>query len=387
VNTTFNIAALIGERAKRLPEYAPEPVEEAAQRLGLPVGQLIKLDANENPYGPTKRALAALRGHKDYHRYPDALSRRLRRAIGAYLGVDPARVLVGNGSDEVIDLILRLFRPGPEGGGISQVINCPPTFGEYEFYALCNDQELVVIPRDKEFYVDVGAIEALCTADPRPRILFVTSPNNPDGQLLPEADLLRLLALPLIVVLDEAYVEFSVDGSHVALMAQHDNLIVLRTFSKWAGLAGLRVGYGIFPEALMGALYRLKSPYNVNCAAQAAALATLEEPAEARATIAKIVADRERLVEKLCEFAFLKVYAGQANFVLCRVQCNPAEASCPTMETIRKAMERRGIMLRYYYGDPSLENCLRISVGTAMQNESVLVTLRALERQGGNDGQ
>jgi len=392
MNSALDVKELIGERVRGLQEYAPEPPEEAALRLGLPLGQLIKLDANENPYGPTKRALAALNGYSNYHRYPDALSRRLRQAIGRYVGVDPACILVGNGSDELIDSILRLFRPGLRGGGIAQVINCPPTFGEYQFYALSNDMEVVDVPRDEGFRVDVAALEALCRAEPRPRVLFLASPNSPDGGTLPDADLERLLDLPLVVVLDEAYIEFSAASSKASLVAdprpdrwpapdpdRGGNLIVLRTFSKWAGLAGLRVGYGIFPQALMGALWRLKSPYNVNCAAQVGALATLESLGEAKETIAKIIAERERLVKKLREIPFLRVYDSQANFLLCRAQGM-------AMETVRQAMERRGIILRYF-SDPALQDCVRITVGTPMQDESVLIALRGLDRQGGIHGQ
>jgi histidinol-phosphate aminotransferase len=132
--------------------------------------------------------------------------------------------------------------------------------------------------------VDVAAIEALCAADPRPRLLFLTSPNNPDGALPADEVLERLLALPLLVILDEAYVEFA-GGSRVGWVAERGNLIVLRTFSKWAGLAGLRVGYGVFPAALMPSLWRLKSPYNVNTVAQAAALATLSDVARRGPTL------------------------------------------------------------------------------------------------------
>jgi len=376
MSSSFDVRALIGERVRSLQEYAPEPPEEAAARLGLPLGQIIKLDANENPYGPTKHTLAALSGYSNYHRYPDALSRRLRQAIGHYVGVDAANILVGNGSDELIDSVLRLFRPGPRGGGIAQVLNCPPTFGEYQFYALSNDMEVLDIPRDEGFRVDVAAIEALCRADPRPKVLFLASPNSPDGSLLPDADLLRLLELPLVVVLDEAYIEFSTANSKAGLVAERENLIVLRTFSKWAGLAGLRVGYGIFPQALMEGLWRLKSPYNVNCAAQVGALATLENLNEAKENIAKIVAERERLIKKLREISFLTVYESQSNFVLCRTRGVPIEA-------IRQVMERRGILLRYF-GDPALRDYMRITVGTPMQDEAVLIALRSLDRRGGH---
>jgi histidinol-phosphate aminotransferase len=393
MNTPIDWSSLIGARVQGLQEYAPEPLEEIALRLNLPVGQLIKLDANENPYGPTAHALAALGGWHAHHRYPDPVSRRLRQAIGAYLGVDAAQILVGNGSDELIDLLLRLFRPDfarqnatvadsrvkpgapmAQVGGIGQVIICPPTFGMYEFYGATNDLEVLCVPRDAAFGVDLDRIEALCAADPRPKIAFFASPNNPDGALLPDAALERLLALPLLVVLDEAYIEFS-GASRVGLVAEHDNLIVLRTFSKWAGLAGLRVGYGVYPAALMSGLWRLKSPYNVNGVAQAAALATLEDLPQAQANVDKIVAERARLVNKLTELPYLTVYPTQANYVLCRVHGRPIAA-------LRAAMERHGIILRYF-GGPLLGDCVRISVGTPMQDEALLLVLRSLEQSGG----
>ncbi len=394
MSTAINWSARVGTRVQSLQEYAPEPLEEIAERLNLPVGQLIKLDANENPYGPTPHALEALSAFHAQNRYPDPISRRLRRAIGGYLGMDAAHILVGNGSDELIDLILRLFRPDSTrqraaaadnaqqdaaATGIGQLLVCPPTFGMYEFYGATNDLQVLSIPRAAAFAVDIDAIEALCADDPRPRIAFFASPNNPDGALLPDATLERLLALPLLVVLDEAYVEFSTSNeeavcpSRARQVPAHENLIVLRTFSKWAGLAGLRVGYGVFPKALVPALQRLKSPYNVNAIAQTAALATLEDLPQALVVVDKIIAERERLLARLAEIPYLNVYASQANYLLCRVHGLPMTRLCA-------AMERLGIILRYYEG-PELGDCVRISVGTPMQDEALLRVLRGLQQE------
>lgn len=375
--TTLKAREWIGNRVEGLKEYAPEPLEQVAERLGVPVGQLIKLDANENPYGPTSHTQNVLRSYTYYHRYPDPLSRTLRRAIADYIDVPTETIMVGNGSDELIDLILRLFRPDGEGGGIGQVIDCPPTFGMYQFYGTTNDMEVLQLPRDEDFRVDVEGIVDLCREDPRPRILFVTSPNNPDGRVLSADDLERLLDLPLLVVLDEAYVEFS-GASKVGWVQDRENLIVLRTFSKWAGLAGLRVGYGVFPGALMHDLWRLKSPYNVNGVAQAAALATLEEIDQACDTVAEIVAERRNLLERLKQISFLHVYESEANFILCRIEGVAVEA-------IREAMEARGIILRYYE-KPRLRDHIRITVGTPMQDRAVMLVLRELEQEGGDHG-
>jgi len=368
----FPVADLIGGRVRGLAEYAPEPLSAVAQRLGMPEDRLIKLDANENPYGPTPQAMEALRRFDGYHRYPDAISRDLRAALGEHLGVDPEHILVGNGSDELIDLILTVFRPGPDGGGIGELINCPPTFGMYQFYAVTNDLVVFDVPRLADFAVDVEAIEDLVCEDERPRILFLASPNNPDGQSLLEEALRRLLTLPLLVVLDEAYVDFGGE-SRAALVSECDNLIVLRTFSKWAGLAGLRVGYGVFPAALMPALWRLKSPYNVNVAAQVAALATLRSLARAEAAVERIVAERERVRRELGALPRLHALPSEANYLL-------VDVGALGVNRVREAMEARGIILRYF-GAPDLARYVRITVGTPEQNDAVLEVLRSLDRE------
>jgi histidinol-phosphate aminotransferase len=373
-----NVADLIASRVASLQEYAPEPLEETARRLGRPVAGLIKADANENPYGPTPAALEALAAYDQYHRYPDPISRQLASAIAEYVGVPSEHILVGNGSDELIDLILRLFRPDGPGKGIGELIDCPPTFGMYGFYGATNDMQVVAIPRRADYGVDIDAIVGHCKGDCRPRILFVASPNNPDGQLLPDEVLDRLLALPLLVVLDEAYVEFA-GGSRASWVPQYQNLIVLRTFSKWAGLAGLRVGYGVFPSALMPSLWRLKSPYNVNGPAQAAALATLRDLEPARMVIEAIKRDRDWMYQQLQGVPGLLAFPSTANYISCRLQVG-------TLAELRAHMEREGILLRYY-GGPGLEQCLRISVGTPEQNRAIVTALEAYARNEMRSGQ
>ncbi len=239
----------------------------------------------------------------------------------------------------------------------------------YHFYGVTNDLPVTDVPRRADFALDVDALEALCAADPRPRLLFLASPNNPDGRLLPDEDLERVLALPVVLVLDEAYVDFS-NASRVRRVAEQENLIVLRTFSKWAGLAGLRVGYGVFPEALMPALWRLKSPYNVNVAAQVAALATLADAHVARERAERLVAERERLHAAIAALPAFRVYPSDANFLL-------VDARGVGVERLREAMEARGIILRYH-GGPALEGHVRITIGTPAQNDAVLGVLRSL---------
>ena len=168
---------------------------------------------------------------------------------------------------------------------------------------------------------------AVCSLPVCPKLLFLTSPNNPDGSLLAPDDLRRLLDLPLIVVLDEAYIEFAgLERSVVGWVTERENLIVLRTFSKWAGIAGLRLGYGIFPGWLMPALWKAKQPYNVNVAATVAGLASLAYRAEIQTTVDALIVERERLIRELAAFPFLRPYPSRANFVLCRVVDRDAKA-------------------------------------------------------------
>ena len=372
--TTFNIEDYLRPDIYEMEEYTPiEPLEVLSARLGLPPERIIKLDGNENPYGPSPQALAALADYGRYHIYPDPEHALLREAIQDYIGVDKAHIMFGNGSDELIDLIMRLvLGPG------DAIINCPPTFGMYSFDAVICGAEVVRVPRRADFSLDVEEIRQRALDRPtiRPRLrldhltkklLFVSSPNNPDGSLTSREDVLQLLELPLVVVIDEAYAEFS--GTSVAdLVPEHPNLIVLRTFSKWAGLAGLRIGYGIFPLDIIRHLWKIKQPYNVNVAAQAAALASLEHLDYLRANVQRIVTERERLYAELVQFDFLHPYPSHSNFILCRVLGRDARQ-------LKLSLEREGILIRYF-NKPGLRDCIRISAGKPDQTEVLIQALR-----------
>ncbi len=344
--------------------YAPiVPFEVLAERLGLPADRIVKLDANENPYGPSPRVAEALARFPYYHIYPDPDHTLLRAALEGYVGVGREYILCGCGSDELIDLIMRLFvRPG------ETIVNCPPTFGMYPFLAAVNAARTVNVLRRDDFSVDVAGVIA-AVEEHRPKLMFVASPNNPDGGALSRSDLLRLLALPLVVVADQAYAEFG--GEDFApLVPQHPNLIVLRTFSKWAGLAGLRVGYGVFPPGIICHLWKIKQPYNVNVAAQAAVLASLDEVGYLRDVVGRMVAERERLFAALQAVPYLRPYPSQSNFILCRVVGRDAGQ-------LKRALEGEGILVRYFR-QPGLDDCIRISVGRPEQTEALLAALGRL---------
>jgi histidinol-phosphate aminotransferase len=366
-----SINHLIRPHIADLEPYTPiVPLDVLAQRLGLPVERIIKLDANENPYGPSPRALAALArqqsgGLSAYAIYPDPEHEQLRAALSRYTGQPAERIVCGSGADEIIDLLLRLvLEPG------DAVIDCPPTFGMYRFDTAVCAGRLIEVPRRADFALDIAAIER-AASEHRAKVLFLASPNNPDGSATPPTELERLLALPLLVVVDEAYIEFA-GGGVSTWVGRYENLVVLRTFSKWAGLAGLRIGYGLLPEALAAHLWKIKQPYNVNVAAQIAALASLDDLAYLREHVARIVAERERMQAALQDIPFLHVSPSQTNFLLCRVRTNEQGDALP----LKQALEREGILVRHYR-KPGLRDCIRISIGTPQQNEQVLAALHA----------
>ena len=367
----MNIETFIRPDVVNMKEYTPIlPLEVLSRRLGRPPTEIVKLDANENPYGPAPLVRNRLAEFPFYHIYPDPEQTELREALSAYVSVPAEHLLVGHGADELIDLIARLFLlPG------NTVVDCPPTFGMYAFDASLVGAEVIRVWRRDDFSVDVDGIVRQVTTHSDgyrpPKLLFLTSPNNPDGSLLSPNDLRRLLRLPLVVVVDEAYTEFSGVESFAQWVPTHPNLIVLRTFSKWAGIAGLRLGYGIFPLPIIRHLWKIKQPYNANVAAAVAGLASLEALEERRQTIAAIVAERERLQQELARFDFLYPYPSRANFVLCRVVGRDARE-------LKLALEREGVLVRYF-AKPRLKDCLRISVGRPEDTDALLEALERLK--------
>lgn len=355
---------------REMEAYTPIlPFEVLSEQLHIPADQIIKLDANENPYGALPQVRAALASLAYAHIYPDPESRALRRAIGAHYGLPVDNILAGAGADELIDLILRvLVDPG------EPILNCPPTFGMYAFDAQLQDAGVISVARKAGFALDEEAIRAAVECY-RPKVMFLANPNNPDGSLAPPALLERLLGLDVILVVDEAYIDFAPAGASLltgiaAGKRIPDNLVVLRTFSKWAGLAGLRVGFGVFPDWLLPHLWKAKQPYNVSVAAAAAAITSLAHAGELEANAQKIKAERGYLAQALAEIPWLAPYPSQANFILCRVLGREASE-------VKAGLAQKGILTRYF-NKPGLEDHLRISVGLAEDTRRVVAALRAL---------
>ncbi len=351
---------LIRDAVARLAPYTPmPPIERLAEGVGLPVERIIKLDQNENPYGCSLRVQEALAAHDRFHLYPDPEGRAVRRRLAAYTEMPAERILLGSGADELIDLLYLLtIDPGDE------VIVAPPTFGVYKARAELFGATVVEAPRRPDFGLDLEAIERAVT--PRTKLITLVSPNNPTGNVASTEQLVRLLRLGPLVVLDEAYFEFA-QRSALPLAREFDNLIVLRTFSKWAGLAGLRIGYGIFPADLMPYLWRIKPPFNVNAAALAAVEATFDDLDYVRSTVVRIKVERGRLFRQLRKLNLVQPLPSQGNFLLCRVLRGDAEG-------LRARLAELGIMVRGYGAGP-LEGYLRISVGRPEDTDALVKAL------------
>ena len=347
----FDPTQYIRGHVRRIEPYQPIlPFEVLSQQAGLAPEEIVKLDANENPYGPLPAVAEALARLPFTHIYPDPESRELRAALAAHTGVPAGNLLAGAGADELIDLIMRLFlEPG------EALINCPPTFGMYAFDGQVNGARVVSVPRREDFSLDLDAIQA-AVARHKPRLMFLASPNNPDGSLATLEEIEQLLSMPLLLVLDEAYIEFAGEAfSLIRQVPRRLNLIVLRTFSKWAGLAGLRVGYGAFPESLMPELWKIKQPYNVSRAASTAALASLERREDLLTVRDAMVRERDRLRAGLEAVPYLSTYPSQANFILCRVHDRPAAR-------LKAELAAAGIFVRYF-NTAGLQDHIRVSVG------------------------
>lgn len=353
----------IREHILEMPPYEPIlPFEVLSEQLGIPAGRLIKLDANENPYGALPEVSEALRRIPYPHVYPDPESRILRQAISCRHRIPAGNIIASAGSDELIDLIMRLFiEPG------DAVLTCPPTFGMYAFDAGLHRARFIEVPRQDDFSLDLDAVERIVRSE-KPRLIFLASPNNPDGSLLSKDTVERLLDLPSLLVLDEAYIEFSSPGaSLVSEVLKRSNLIVLRTFSKWAGLAGLRVGFGVFPDWIVPHLWKIKQPYNVTVAASRSALVSLEHANKLEENGQRIKAERERFFSMLKAIPWLRPYPSQANFILCRVRGMDARE-------LKMKLAIRGILVRYF-DKPGIQDCIRISIGKPEQSDVVVKAL------------
>ncbi|MEM1214719.1 MAG: histidinol-phosphate transaminase [Bacteroidota bacterium] len=310
----------------------------------------VYLDANENPFDNGK------------NRYPDPLARAVKERLSDLKGVPVANIMLGNGSDEVIDLLFRIFcEPGRD-----QVITLPPTYGMYRVSADINQVEVVEVPLLPGFQPNVDAI--LAQASHRTKILWLCTPNNPSGNDFAATDVRRLLdEFPGLVVIDEAYIDFATRDSYAKLLAQYPNLVVLQTFSKAWGLAGIRLGMAFAAERIIGLLNAVKPPYNVNQLTQRAALEALDHHQQQQRQVSEIRQERLRMSKALQDLPFVQeVYPSAANFLLVQVE-QPRYWYNYLME--------QGIIVRDRSTQYLCAGCLRFTVGTVAENDRLLAAL------------
>lgn len=337
----------------------------SAYHVGEAAG-MVKLDAMENPYTlpqELRRELAELVAGAAINRYPDPHAPKLKVRLRQTMAIPEAcDIILGNGSDEIIHIIIQaLARPG------AVVLAPEPTFVMYRVYALVNRMRYVGVPLDPDFTLDCARFLA-AIEEHQPALTFVAYPNNPSGNLFPEADVLRILqAAPGLVVLDEAYHAFA-QKSFMQRLAQHPNLIVMRTLSK-SGMAGLRLGYAAGSPAWMREFDKVRPPYNVNVLTQLVAECLLAHGDVLAQQAAAIRAERDRLQAEFARMGGVTAFRSDANFLLARV---------PDARKVFAGMKERGVLVKLLHGShPLLAQCVRITVGTAEENTQCLAALRA----------
>jgi histidinol-phosphate aminotransferase len=347
----FELNNLLRENIKKLVPYSSARDEFQGEAS-------IYLDANENAFGsPLDR---------NYNRYPDPLQYAVKKRLSEIKGVPPRNIFLGNGSDEAIDILFRSFcQPG-----IDNVIIVPPTYGMYEVSANINDIALQKVPLTDDYQLNLDGIAE--TINQHTKLIFICSPNNPTGNSIHREDIETILAnFNGLVVVDEAYINFSRQKSFIQELTEYPNLVVLQTLSKAWGLAGLRVGMAFASEEIIEVFNKVKPPYNINEASQKLALEALNNVEQVNNWIKTTLAERDRLVLELKDMEFvLDIYPSDANFILVKTT---------DANNIYNFLVDQGIIVRNRSSVILCEGCLRITVGTPLENTSLLTHLKSFQ--------
>jgi histidinol-phosphate aminotransferase len=338
----------------------------------MPGGKLL-LAAHESPFNVPAKLQAEIQksiSEFDFNRYPDPLSKKLRRQIAFRNGLEPECVLVGNGGDELLlDLLLAWGgNDSAQDGRKRSIMQFSPTFSMYKVYAELLETRILDLPRDpNDFSIDVD-LAISCLQNNQVDLCILDNPGNPTGSFMDEADICRIVeASDSLIVVDEAYFEFS-GQSMLPYLKNCPNLVILRTFSKAYSLAGLRLGYVLANPEVVDMLARVRMPYSVNAFTQGVGELVMDNVAKFDQSIAEITAQRTWLFEQLQTFAGLKVWPSQANFLLFRVD---------NAELVwQKLRDDHDIYIRYFANSPGLENCLRVTVGSRHDNIRFITALR-----------
>ena len=340
----MDIRELLRENIRTLAPYSTAR-DEYQGELG------IYLDANENPYA------------NNYNRYPDPHQKNLKRRLAEIKGVPVEKIFIGNGSDEPIDLVFRLFCEPRRHNAVS----IAPTYGMYKVAAAINDVQMREVQLEPGFTLD--AEKLLAAADENTRLLFLCSPNNPSGNCFPKKEIEKVIRrFNGIVILDEAYIDFAGQPGFLSELDEYPNLVILQTLSKAWGMAGLRLGLAFAQPLIVDTLSRVKYPYNINVVTQKIVLEQLRKSPDAQ--IAEIVSERGRVLEGLAKNPVIrKIHPTDANFVLVEVD---------EPRTIYDRLIGAGIIVRDRSRIKGCEGCLRITIGTPEENDRLLETLKKL---------
>jgi len=313
------------------------------------------LDANENPF------------ESEVNRYPDPLQRKLKTALSEIKGVKPDQILLGNGSDEVLDLIFRAFcEPGQD-----EVILLPPTYGMYGVLAQLNNIIAHAVSLNTDFELDLEAI--IAKVDKKTKVIFVCSPNNPTGNSIPLSQIEALLKrFKGLVVVDEAYVDFAEQTSALSLLDAYPKLMICQTFSKAYGLAGIRLGIGFADPLIISYLNKIKPPYNINILTQKAAMASLKQKKAVEQQVKELIAERQNMEKALLNFNFVrKIFPSNANFLLIQVD----DANKRYSQLIEN-----DIVVRNRSSLIGCENCLRVTIGTPQENIKFMNVCKSIDQ-------
>lgn len=313
----------------------------------------VYLDANENPH------------RKEYNRYPDPRQEAVKAKIAKLKGIPTNQIFLGNGSDEAIDLILRVFC----NPGIDNIVNPDPTYGMYEVCAHINDVKLRKVKLEDDF--SLNAQKLLDATEGHTKVIFLCSPNNPSANIFNKEEVEKILReFNGIVVIDEAYIDFSIKDTWMKRLNEFPNLIIIQTLSKAWGLAAIRMGMAFASPEIIGLMNKVKYPYNINQLAQEYALEQLDKEAEKDAWVADILHEREILIEALKTLPYVsKIYPSDANFVLVRVKDANGKY---------KALADKGVIVRNRSSIALCEDCLRITIGTKKENKELIEVMKKL---------
>jgi len=344
----FDLNKLIRENIKKLKPYSSARSEFSGFAN-------VFLDANENAFGSPLT--------KWYNRYPDPLQWELKKKISTVKNIAPENILLGNGSDECIDLLIRAFCDPQK----DNIIICPPTYGMYEVYAHINNVDVKEVPLLQSFQLNLEGIEHAINENTK--LIFFCSPNNPTGNSMEREDIEMVLNnFDGLVVIDEAYINYSRHRSFLSELKDYPNLVVMQTFSKAWGLAALRLGMNFASTAIIDILNKIKPPYNINQATQELALKALDHLEDVNAMIRETITEKENLVKSLVHLPSVqKLYPSDANFVLAKMTDATA---------IYNYLKEKGIIVRNRSNVILCEDCLRVTVGTPKENEQLIQALK-----------